>query len=251
MKTLVQGFSLIELMIALTIGSFITVGAVSVYSTTRQANRIQGMQSRLSEDGRFALSMLRRVVSQAGFRPTSSTDLDTTRLSSLSATSLTMKFIPDGANMIACDGSVATGVVAVVPTISFDTGAKKLSCSTTVGTVTTTTDWIAPVTGGNGTELISGVFEYGSDTSSVTTDSEFQCGSTTRDCVADSYSTTPTTPELVVAVRVCFVLRSEAVDAGVVQSAATKDCAGSNISGSDTDHKLYRTFRSTILVRNR
>ena len=58
MKTKNHGFTLVELMVAIVISLVAVLAATEVYVSTRQTNRLQGMQSRLSEDGRFAVSML-------------------------------------------------------------------------------------------------------------------------------------------------------------------------------------------------
>lgn len=49
------GMTLIEMMVALAIGSFLLVGAVTVFTQSRKAFRINQSVSRLQEDGRFVL----------------------------------------------------------------------------------------------------------------------------------------------------------------------------------------------------
>lgn len=241
-----QGFSLVELMIAVVIALVAMLAAISLYSNTRQTYRIQGMQSRLSEDGRFAISMLRRVVQQAGFRASSSTAMGATITPDAEASSskFTVQFVGDGINTIDCNGAAANGDQSLVVGLS----GTSLKCGTT--------DWIAP--SGNGTEIVSFQVEYGIDTGPNTTPKAWGCGDLdatdstkrVRDCVADSYVTTvPTSP--IVAVRVCLVLRSEDTDVAIVKSATYKDCAGTVINNSQNDRKLYRTFRSTIQLKNR
>lgn len=241
-----RGFSLVELMVAVSIALVAMLAAISLYSNTRQTYRIQGMQSRLSEDGRFAISMLRRVIQQAGFRADSSIAMVATITPDTSAPSskFTVQFVGDGANTIDCNGAAATGAQSLVVGLS----GTSLQCGTT--------DWIAP--SGNGTEVVSFQVEYGIDTGPNTTPKAWGCGDISltdsryrvRDCVSDSYVTTvPTSP--IVAVRVCLVLRSEDTDVAIVKSAAYTDCAGAGIANSQNDRKLYRTFRSTIQLKNR
>lgn len=245
-----RGFTLVELMVALMIALISMLAATELYVSTRQTYRLQGMQTRLSEDGRFALSMMQRVISQAGFRPNPSTVIASDFITPTSAQSVTVKFTADGTNSMACDGSVPAANSAQTLTIA--KSGTKLQC----GAV----DWIAPASAGsgNGSELIDFRLQYGTDTGPNTI-SEFGCGgdvSSTikeRDCVADGYlqATATANPTKVVAVKACLVLRSEATELSVVKQAAVKDCSNVDITGSQTDNKLYRTFRSTILLRNR
>ncbi|MDP2882395.1 MAG: prepilin-type N-terminal cleavage/methylation domain-containing protein [Azonexus sp.] len=244
-----RGFTLIELMIALMIALVAMLAATELYVGTKQTYRIQGMQMRLSEDGRFALSMLQRMISQAGFRPNPSALIAADFITPTSSQSVTLKFTADGANTIACDGSLPA--LDSVQTITIAKTGSKLQC----GAV----DWIAPAAAGagQGTELVDFRLDYGSDTGPATP-KDFGCGADVgankeRDCVADSYlqATATANPTKIVAVKVCLVLRSEAIDGGIAKAAAVKDCSAIDIAGSDSDNKLYRTFRSTVLLRNR
>lgn len=241
-------------MVALTISLIVLVALTQVYTGTRQTNRIQEMQSSLTDDGRFALGMLQRVISQAGFRPTLNSELSATRLATPTSTSLTVTMAGDGANITNCDGGLVTSGVDYTATISFDTETHTLSCST----ATASTNWIAPAQGGNGTEVVDFLVTYGIDTaaSPATLNANYLCSTspTNRDCVADSYvSALPAgvSANQIVAVKLCLVLRSEATNTGVQRSSAVKNCSNSDISGSNGDFKLYRTFQSTVLLRNR
>jgi len=238
-----RGFSLVELMVAVTIALVAMLAAISLYSSTRQTYRIQGMQSRLSEDGRFAISMLRRVIQQAGFRPSSATLMGATITPDATDASskFTVQFTGDGTNTIDCNGAAVTGAQSLVVALS----GTSLQCGTT--------DWVAP--SGNGTEVISFRADYGIDTGPNTTPKAYGCGTISgataeRDCVADSYVSAVTSSPIV-AVRVCLILRSEDTDISVAKTASYKDCSGADIANSQSDRKLYRTFRSTILLRNR
>jgi type IV pilus assembly protein PilW len=53
-----RGMSLVELMIALTIGGFLMWGAITVYSRSRTTYQVTEQVSRLQENGRYALSVL-------------------------------------------------------------------------------------------------------------------------------------------------------------------------------------------------
>lgn len=254
MKTPSKGFTLIELMVALTISLIVAAALTQVYAGTRQTNRVQEMQSRLTEDGRFALSMLQRVISQAGFRPTVNGLLTSDRILATSGTSITVKFTGDGTNIVNCNGAAVAANTATSLVIT--TTGNTLTC-----TDASAANWIAPATGGNGTEVVDFQIQYGIDTaaSPTTLENDYRCGTagSNRDCVADDFVTTlPTSPfvvtaEQVVAVKVCLMLRTEMTDTSIVKPAALTNCSGTNVASSDSDKKLYRTFQTTILLKNR
>jgi type IV pilus assembly protein PilW len=70
-----RGLSMIELLVGLAIGSFIIVGAVMVYSQTRNTYTLNETQARLQENGRYALAIgsfliIGAVTMQANTRKT-------------------------------------------------------------------------------------------------------------------------------------------------------------------------------------
>ncbi|QKJ68111.1 prepilin-type N-terminal cleavage/methylation domain-containing protein [Deefgea piscis] len=244
------GFTLIELMVAMAISLIALLALSELYINTRQTASLQMIQNQVSEDGRYAISMLQRAIAQAGFRADPTVALASDRIAATSNESISIKFTSDGQNQIDCNGSVAA---AGATTLVIAKSSSKLQC----GTV----DWIAPSTSGsgNGTELIDFKILYGIDTGPNLTDGSYGCGSDPgdgskpRDCIADSYVSSLTggvTASQIASIKVCLVLRSEKTDTSIVKSAAVKDCSGSDISGSDTDKKLYRMFRSTIVLKN-
>lgn len=62
-----RGLGLIELLVALAIGSVLIVGAVYVYSQSRSTYRTNDAVSRLQEDARYALSIIEPDVQLAGY----------------------------------------------------------------------------------------------------------------------------------------------------------------------------------------
>jgi type IV pilus assembly protein PilW len=251
MKKHARGFSLIELLVSIVISMVAMIAVIEIYSAAQQTSRVQRMQSRLTEDGRFATAMMQRVVYQAGYRQLPSTDPYSDAFVN-AANQMTVKFDADGSNQIACDGSVPGA--GTTQTLVIKKTDSKLQC----GTV----DWIAPTAGagtGNGNEVVDFGVKFGIDTGPAATSEDVGCGTASagtkpRDCIVDSYvdalTGTQTTAQIV-AVKVCLVLRSEMVDSSVVKPAAVKNCAGDNIASSQDDHKLYRAFRTTIVLKNR
>jgi len=62
------GFSLVELMIALAIGLFMTVGVISVFISTSQNYRLQQAISEVQDKGRYVIRKMRQDIQEAGFR---------------------------------------------------------------------------------------------------------------------------------------------------------------------------------------
>jgi type IV pilus assembly protein PilW len=63
------GFSLLELLIATSIGMVITVGAIAVFANSTGASKTTEAQSRMNEDAQAALSLLSREIKMAGYNP--------------------------------------------------------------------------------------------------------------------------------------------------------------------------------------
>lgn len=62
-----RGLSLVELMVALAIGSLLIAGAVYVYSQSRNTQRVSETVARLQENGRYVLSVIEPEVQLAGY----------------------------------------------------------------------------------------------------------------------------------------------------------------------------------------
>lgn len=62
-----KGFSLIELMIAMMLGIFITGGVIQLFINSKQSYRVQENLSRLQENGRFAMNFIRHDIRMAGY----------------------------------------------------------------------------------------------------------------------------------------------------------------------------------------
>ena len=266
MKTQQAGFSLIELLIAIAISMVAMVAVTEVYVSSKGTSRVQEMQMRLTEDGRFGSSMMQRVISQAGYRETPSTAIDPNRIS-VAANVITVKFRSDGANQMVCDGSTPA-VADQTLVIQRLAASSTLQClfdanndGSAVGVADGTVDWIAPAAAGvgNGTEVIDFAVQLGIDTGPASVNENLGCGAAAaglkpRDCIVDSYvSALPVgvTAEQIVAVKVCWMLRTEATDASIIKGANVKDCSNADIANTQNDHKLYRTFNTTVLLRNR
>ncbi len=63
-----DGFSLVELMVAITIGLIIVLVLIQVLISNRAGNRLQDNLTRLQEDGRFAVELISRVIRMNGYQ---------------------------------------------------------------------------------------------------------------------------------------------------------------------------------------
>jgi type IV pilus assembly protein PilW len=63
-----KGLSLVEVMIAMVIGSVITAGVIQLFVSNSETHRVMVGQSRMQESARFALEFIGRSVRQAGYR---------------------------------------------------------------------------------------------------------------------------------------------------------------------------------------
>ena len=68
-----QGFSIVELMVAGTIGIILLTGLVTVFETTSLMNKTQNGLARLQENGRFALLHMKKHLEQAAYQYCAST----------------------------------------------------------------------------------------------------------------------------------------------------------------------------------
>ena len=68
----VHGVTLVELMIAIVIGSIVALGISSVYSSSKRSFKLQEEFSRMQENGRFAMNYIARFVRGAGYSGCSS-----------------------------------------------------------------------------------------------------------------------------------------------------------------------------------
>jgi type IV pilus assembly protein PilW len=76
-----RGFSLVELMVAMAIGIFLMVGAVTVFTNSKRTYNENEVASRLQENLRFASEILTRDVRMAGYYGCANTDVPATAAS--------------------------------------------------------------------------------------------------------------------------------------------------------------------------
>lgn len=64
-----QGFSLVEIMVALVISLFLTAGIIQLFISSQQTYRVTQALSRLQENGRFIIDRMAFDIRMAGYNP--------------------------------------------------------------------------------------------------------------------------------------------------------------------------------------
>jgi type IV pilus assembly protein PilW len=256
-----RGFSIIEMLVAMTIAMVLTVVISQLFLTSKQTYGTQEEQARMQENGRFALELLARELRQAGFKQAESTGTFTSAAPAISVTNdvgtnssdeFTVRFFgSDGPTAGTSDGTVTNcvGTGARRNTMSVDrfyisnnaSGEPALFCEA----------------GGNATELVSNVESMqvllGEDTDG--------------DKTADRYvrpGSGGLNMDNVVAVRLSLLLRT-ANDAASESDGKTYQHFGADYNASglgdggaefklptaSPDKRIRRHYQATVTLRNR
>jgi type IV pilus assembly protein PilW len=148
MKRRQQGLSLVELMVALVIGSILIAGAVYVYSQSRSTQRVSETVARLQENGRYVLSVMEPDIQLAGYYGFSNSPGDIqyitggTKMTTYPAAKLrpTQTAVPGFVDP--CGTNFAVNVLTTIDGVN-DASAFPLACNTratAAGGIRTTTD---------------------------------------------------------------------------------------------------------------
>ena len=265
-----KGFTLVELMIAITLGLIVLLAIGSIYIGSRQTYRVQEDNARLQEAGRYALEVIGRSLRQAGAD---------TELSFGSAAINPTCSAPSACTPVI--GTNGTGAAPDTLTVQFFAGRDELDSGTG--------NWITrDCTGGivtytpTGT-VITNLIDVGPDAGSLATGTGLRCTGnaggiqalvsdvedfqvlygidTTNDQSADQYVASPTAAQWpqVVTARVCVLLQS-ANNGLAVAPQRYLNCAGAlgtatGVGAFTTaaagDLRLHRSFAATYNLRNR
>ena len=243
------GFTLIELMIAVTIGLLLTVVVAKLFVGSRATYQTTDEISRMQENIRFAFELMSRTVHQAAYRssPNSFANqvftggtiaLTGTDGGGTTADSFTVRYQGSGNGIGTADGSVVDCLgreidAGVMSTNTFTiaagaNGANALFCNT--GAV------------GGAVEVASDVDNmqvlYGEDTNA--------------DLVADRYVPAGNVSNFdnVVAVRLALLFRTTNVGASMMTDTSTYDLNGTSV-GPFNDTRIRRIVTMNINMRNR
>ncbi len=250
------GFTLVELMVAMTLGLLLLTAIGTIYVGSAQTYRVQDDQSRLQEAGRTALEMIGHSIRQAGYANIGVSPVDTkTGFGGTTITgtdgaagapdTLTLQY--DGTNgdrtcsNTTIDVPDEANAFIVQDSFNLDTVNSALRCDGIKAA--------APGAPGNGTELLTNIedlqFLYGVDNDG--------------DQTVDQYTSSPSDWDQVISVKVCVLVRSE--NTGIVSGAAQRylNCNGAlgldalttNDFTTAADSRLRRAFVATFNLRNR
>ena len=239
-----SGFTLVELMVAVTIGLLLTVVIANLFLGSRRSYATTEDVSRMQENMRFAYQLLSRTIHLAGYRSSPNAIQSTvfaapnvalagTEGSGTAADTITVRYQGGGDSSGTADGSIidcsgqeiAPGVMA---TSSFSIangadGQPALFCN-----------------GAN--ESVPGVQNmqilYGEDTSG--------------DLIADRYVNVAAVanPENVVSVRLALLFQTPGAQAGTTVDTKTYDLLGT-VVGPFNDMRVRRLLVLTVNLRNR
>jgi type IV pilus assembly protein PilW len=247
------GFSLVELMIAITLGLVVLLAVGSIYMGSRQTYRVQEDNARMQEAGRYALEVIGRSLRQAGadgemtFNPTAVTltcgaaaPCNAITGTNGATDTLTVQYYAgreelNAGNWITRD---CTGGLVAFNTViqnSFAVAGTNLNCTGSAGGTQ------AMVSDVQDLQVVYGIDNTGNDQS------------------ADQYKAAPTAADWpnVVTARVCVLIQS--ANNGLTSAPQTYlNCAGAlgTVPGSTTtaaagDLRMHRSFVATYNLRNR
>jgi type IV pilus assembly protein PilW len=254
------GFTLLEMMVSLSLGLLLVAGIGAIFVGSNQTNRVQTDNARIQEAGRYALEFIGRSLRQAGY----------TAVSVLpNNTHMTFSGVPiSGVNTACPSGSPVSDIV----TVQYDGTAGEQDCqagAVTAGEVVQQTFFIennalrcnavranaAPTpptacpAAGAGSELLPNVEDlqvlFGIDTDGNQS--------------ADQYAAAPGNWGQVVSARVCVLVRSENQGISIGRQSYL-NCAGAlgaatgaaaTTQAAVGDSRIRRAFVATFNLRNR
>lgn len=246
-----KGFTLVELMVAMTVGLFLTAGIISLFIGSKQIYRATEALSRLQENGRFAFEYLSRDVRQVGFR----------QVVGASTASPLPNFIRgwDGSSTAPTPTAPSATLTGYTPnTDILRVRAEYDSNSATIGAPTSGIHYIfyyiandsgepalwQQIAGNAATIIVEGVSDmqirYGLDSND--------------DDSVNNYTTAAgvTNWNQVVAVRIDLLLRSR--ENNLVENPMSlpfEQNSGSFFTASAGDRRIYQMFSTTIALRNK
>lgn len=234
------GLTLIELLIALVLGSLISAAAMQMLLTNKRTLTTQQGNNEVEENGRYAIDTLIRDIRKAGMRPTTAT--------AKVATPIT-----------ATNGATATGDIITITYVldSTDTNAPAQDCNGNAlgGTNPTVINRYYVTNGqlmclGNGSAT-AGVIVDGVDAFQVLYGID-----TVNDYIlsATQWTSTPATTDIVVAVRIGLMVHSDTVFTDLPAPTAAVDVLGQVTLAANSatlnDGRIHRLFVSSTLLRN-
>ncbi len=272
-----DGFTLLELLVAMSLGLFLMAGLIQVLLSNREIFRVQENSARMQEDGRFAVTVLKNAISLTGYREDASLTMAsqfpsyTTLASPPAQTFLTAEVVrgadnnvgggdnvKDGTDTIALryrsDGAirdclgitVASGLVSVNRFYVDDDDS--LSCRSDVYNPATNV-LVSTLT----QPLIDNVedmqIRYGMSAGNVYHDVAAECYIDASVAIGGGSDCSSLNFAQVVSARVTLLLHSGDDNLTPNGAPQTYYYEGANVVA--VDNRLYRTVTSTIAMRNK
>ena len=252
-----RGLTLVEMMVAMTIGLIVLVGVGSIYLSSLRTYRIQEDDARLQESGRYVIELIGRSIRQAGadaemtFNPVATTlncvapvcqPVNGTNGAAGAPDTLALQFYANrdelqGGNWVTrdCTGGLNQANLNTLITNTFSLAGASFRCNGSAGGVQ---------------EIVPNVEDfqvlYGVDT--------------TGDQSADQYLEAPANWAQVVSARICLQMVStnnrlsdtpqRFLNCGGALGMVPATLAGGGLTDAG-DQRLRRTFVATFNLRNR
>ena len=230
------GLSLVELMVALSLGLLLVVTISYVLSGSLQIFRIQGESGRIQESGRFLMDTLGRQISQAGYAAIS-TDYSDAKLG-FAGTPIS------GEHDLVATRTTERKIGSDYLALSFDADVDCQGNAAASGTVQNefylnANEELVCASGGGAPEVLADGVETFQVLYGIDADGDFSI---------ERYLAQPTDWSQVRTVRVCVVVR--AASRGTSPAAQQyQDCSG--VTQTAPDSRLRRVLSATFQLRNR
>ncbi|SFZ77196.1 PilW family protein [Chitinimonas taiwanensis] len=258
MKKTQQGFTIIELMVGLSLGLLLAFAVAAIYLQTGQSRNTQTELSRFNDNGRYVLDTYKRIVTQSGYRAWSDAGSSKDNIQLNLAFPAAGDFLAgqtilekDNELLVRFKGDASKNIIRCDKSDDADYPfLKDASVATTFALYLDSGSLICKIAGEDDSKqiLVKNVVDYsllyGEDTGGA------------KDQIPDAYVLAGAVGNWsdVYAVKLCFVLKSE--NAKLLEKPMDyMKCDGSVSDGSAAgragDLAMYRTFRSTIMLRNR
>jgi type IV pilus assembly protein PilW len=256
------GLSLIELMIAMAISSFLILGVTQIYIDNKKSYSFQQNLSENQEGSRFALLLLQQELSKVGYRRRPDESLETafpaenvsgcnfpagtTIMYGGTANSICLRYQPkDGTDRDCLGNTVTTPSAFSAPyTKATERFVEKLAVSSAELTCTR---------GSSTAALVSGVIDLRI---------EYGVGSATAPQTVSSYiRTAPSASQPILAIRYTLLARSSGAQSRDAVNITTALANWKTLTGAtDTEEtiiatpdkgQLYQVSQNTVMLRNR
>jgi type IV pilus assembly protein PilW len=135
----VAGFTLVELMIAIVIGLFLTAGLLTLVGAMKRTNTSQTGLSQLQDNERIAMNLITDVVQSGGYFPNPVTNTTATFFTATSATTGAPAFL--SGQFIAGTGAAADAAPGNLLSVRYTTSGLDNVINCTGNTTATQTTW--------------------------------------------------------------------------------------------------------------